>query len=151
MVRLFRTWRRLSQLNDLTLFLGLLQYGGGYHTGALCVGDSSVTGTKRAATADEPAEITVGLLSLVFMEAVNVEEILLPMLTWQQKLDARGRHAAWELTAPNGVRERDDSIFQLINFTSYHTVEELLEFVLTHIPGESGTVTVRLTRNGCHL
>lgn len=80
------------------------------------------------------------------MEALNLEEVLLPMLTWKQKRNARGEPTGWELTAPSGVRERDDSQFQLLNFTCYHSVDALLDFVLSNIPGESGTVTVSARR-----
>ena len=52
-----------------------LQYGGGYQTGTLAVGDSALMITKTAPTAELAAEISVGLLSLRFMDVLALSEV----------------------------------------------------------------------------
>jgi hypothetical protein len=103
------------------------------------VGDSALLGTLRACGATGAQEVTAGLLSLKYMEAMDEQDIKLPMLTWRKPAGS----AAWALCVPEGGTQEEvqESRALLELFTPYRRVEDLLAAVLAHVAAVGGEGT----------
>eukprot|EP00657_Telonema_sp_P-1_P010528 TRINITY_DN5008_c0_g3_i2.p1 TRINITY_DN5008_c0_g3~~TRINITY_DN5008_c0_g3_i2.p1 ORF type:complete len:419 (-),score=129.94 TRINITY_DN5008_c0_g3_i2:51-1307(-) len=98
------------------------KYGNGFKSGSMRIGDDAIVFTKPRSN---PDQIACGLLSQTYLNSINAEEILVPIVTWNKV-----NLTSWTL------QESDvDNMEAILQHTPWKTQEALLQYGKGHLDG----------------
>ena len=106
------------------------QYGNGFKSGSMRIADDALVFTKCKKTR------SVGFLSQTFLREEGIEDVLIPMVTWDNRDDTR----AIGLTP----EEASESLAAITKYSVFESEETLLQqmTVLDHFSGDAKTGTI---------